>query len=301
MEDYAASKRGKKMKVINFVQGSKEWLEFRKMHVMASDIPVIMGVSPYKTPRQLYDEKMNIGEFQKETASMRYGKNKEADIRESYNKKHGIYFYPVVAISDEWPWMGASYDGIFDEKDIFMEIKCTNGEDHAKAKENIIPEKYKAQIAQQFLVSNFFDAIYLSFHKDEIIELELSKHFISAEYYIEIIEKGKEFYQRMLNFDPPPLIDRDIVKNNSDIWHNSIHYHQKMKMLKKEYEEKEREALEELIKLSEGKPMEGAGFRLEKIVRKGSIQYDLIPELKDKDLNEFRKQSTVYWSIKESK
>ena len=42
-----------------FIQGTPEWLEFRRTMVMASDSPVIMGVSPWKTPLQLYHEKVN--------------------------------------------------------------------------------------------------------------------------------------------------------------------------------------------------------------------------------------------------
>ena len=45
------------MKIIPIEQQSPEWFEWRKTGITASDMPIIMGVSPYKTPWQLWAEK----------------------------------------------------------------------------------------------------------------------------------------------------------------------------------------------------------------------------------------------------
>ena len=39
------------------LQGSPEWLTYRRTHIMASDAPILMLESPYKTVRDLYLEK----------------------------------------------------------------------------------------------------------------------------------------------------------------------------------------------------------------------------------------------------
>ena len=40
------------------VQQSEEWLEFRRSRIGASDAPIIMGVSPWKTHYKLWVEKI---------------------------------------------------------------------------------------------------------------------------------------------------------------------------------------------------------------------------------------------------
>ena len=38
-------------------QKSEEWLDWRKKGIGSSDAPIIMGVSPWKTPFELWEEK----------------------------------------------------------------------------------------------------------------------------------------------------------------------------------------------------------------------------------------------------
>ena len=46
-----------KMTVVDLNQRSDEWLNWRSLGVTATDIPVILGLSPYKTVWQLWAEK----------------------------------------------------------------------------------------------------------------------------------------------------------------------------------------------------------------------------------------------------
>ena len=45
-----------KMTVVDLNQRSDEWLNWRSLGVTATDIPVILGLSPYKTVWQLLKE-----------------------------------------------------------------------------------------------------------------------------------------------------------------------------------------------------------------------------------------------------
>ncbi len=44
------------------IQHSNEWLELRKNKIGASDAPIIMKVSPWKTPYRLWEEKLGLTE-----------------------------------------------------------------------------------------------------------------------------------------------------------------------------------------------------------------------------------------------
>ena len=39
-------------------QGSQEWLDYRRTVITATDIPVLLGISPYRCEADLADEKL---------------------------------------------------------------------------------------------------------------------------------------------------------------------------------------------------------------------------------------------------
>ena len=52
-----------------------------------------------------------------------------------------------------------------------------------------------------------------------------------------------------------------------------------------------------MLDLSKERSCHGNGIRLSKVEKKGFIDYDAIPELKEVDLEKYRKPSTTYWKI----
>ena len=62
-------------------QNTPEWLEFRKNKIGASDIPIIMGLSPYSTPLQLWKRKLGFLEEMQMNDCMRFGNENESIIR----------------------------------------------------------------------------------------------------------------------------------------------------------------------------------------------------------------------------
>ncbi len=46
----------KQFEFIKAEQRSEEWLKLRREGLGASDIPAVLGISPYKTPYQLWAE-----------------------------------------------------------------------------------------------------------------------------------------------------------------------------------------------------------------------------------------------------
>lgn len=65
------------------------------------------------------------------------------------------------------------------------------------------------------------------------------------------------------------------------------------------YEEKEATARQALIDACKGE-FEGFGVKVEQITRKGSVNYAAIPELANVSVEQYRKESTTYWSVKPS-
>ncbi len=100
-------------------QGSAEWLEARRSLVTSTDVPVILGLSPYKSEAQLAREKLEGIETPK-SLQMEIGTALEPVISAEYERRtgttlrrfHGIVRHPRIdwaAASPDWRRQGARY------------------------------------------------------------------------------------------------------------------------------------------------------------------------------------------------
>lgn len=71
-------------------QRSAEWLELRRQGLGASDMAAVMGVSPYKTPYQLWAEKTGATPEQKVGDAARRGVILEDAVAQYYEQERGV-------------------------------------------------------------------------------------------------------------------------------------------------------------------------------------------------------------------
>ncbi len=181
------------MQLVKLVQKSKEWLDWRCNKITASDVPILMNMSPFKKPDQLLNEK--IKRFATvANPYMQRGIDLEPIALREFENETGLIMFPCVGVHDEIDWMGASFDGMTIEGDAIVEIKAPGKVDHFAAMNGIIPEKYKAQLQHQMLVSGLKDMFYYSFdgEKGVIVEVKRDDAFIEI-----MIEKEKEFWNSL--------------------------------------------------------------------------------------------------------
>ena len=105
------------------LQGSDEWKLFRRSRIGASDTAAVMGQSIYKTPRMLWNDKIN-GAEQFVSEAMKFGTAHENEVRQYVAEKEFKNLIPLVATHDENDWQFASFDAIDQESKVFYEIKC---------------------------------------------------------------------------------------------------------------------------------------------------------------------------------
>lgn len=150
-------------------QSREEWLKARASGIGASDAASILGLSPWKTNVQLWEEKTgrrtpeDIGY----KAVVQYGKTAEEYLRELFKLD-----FPEYAVGyDEFfmhrqaerPWLFATLDGdlteISNQRKGILEIKTTEimrSTQWNEWKGNIpIPQNYYIQVLHQFLATNF--------------------------------------------------------------------------------------------------------------------------------------------------
>lgn len=280
------------------IQGSDEWLEFRKDKIGASDVPIIMGLSPFESPREFWNRRL-IGKSIEANYAMKRGSLLEAQARDFLNAGGYKDYQPCVIQSIENPCLIASLDGLYLDLDgdvHIAEIKCPGSKTHSLAKAGIIPEHYIPQLCHQCMVSGAKTCLYVSWdgYSDHVIIIRYEPDEAMCE---KIKDEVAKFLASLNDFTAPDAQGRDWVECQ-DI--SLIEYANRYKHLSNrisEYE-KEKDFLREMLtsKMSHPKTIVN-GLKIQKTYRSGAIDYSNIPELDGVNLELYRKPHTESWKI----
>lgn len=276
------------------VQGTPEWLEFRRKHIGASDAPIIMGVSPWKTPLMLWQEKLGLVEPPKGNWATDRGTAMEDPARKAFEEKIGDICIPGVKISQEYPWMMASYDGLSLDEDWAVEIKNPGIDDHKIAVSGKIPDKYVPQIQHQFCVTPSLKKIYYwSFYEGQgaLVEVKRDERYIEK-----LVQKEIAFFHLMETQESPELTEKDYsVRADAAFLAAEREYMEAEEMFKKVSERKEI-ARKKLLSLTDRSAI-GNVVKVTMYMQKGNVDYAKIPELSGLDLEAYRAKPSQRWRI----
>lgn len=284
------------LKTVEIKQNTNKWLEMRKNFIGASDVPIILGESPYMTPFELWQVKMGISQGAIETPAMRKGKELEGHALSLYNQKQGETFTPQVILHPTIKYLMASLDGLNEDHTRAVEIKNPSLTDFIEVREGRVPIKWRGQLQAQIMVTGFDSIDLMPFReKDGSVILTVNR---DDEYQSRIKEACEKFYDCMINFTPPEMTERDVInmEENSEWVHTSKQYADSCDELKLVKEENER-LRKKLIELSGDRSAEGNGVRVTRCIVKGRISYNEIPELKGMDLDVYRSKSSIQYRI----
>lgn len=171
----------------------QQWLEWRRHGIGASDAASIMGVSPWKTVDQLWEEKIEAINKQEENDNMRYGKEREEEARQAFESMTGHIVFPDKKyMHSELPWIRATLDGIDLDEKVMVEIKNPNKKDHLVACNHKIPNKYIPQCQHQLFVKNLPWMYYFSYYRDEGIVVVVERDQL---YIDQMLEKHHKFWK----------------------------------------------------------------------------------------------------------
>lgn len=281
-------------------QDTKEWLEMRKSYIGASDAPVLMGVNkkypsqPKKTPRLLWEEKLGFVDINYDTGATRYGKTMEQPAREAYEKMVGESFPAEVVFHGSVPYMMASLDGLNATKDMAVEIKNCNGDDHEVAKKGQVPVHYYPQVQHQLACAKLDVMHYFSFHKNEGVIVEVKK---DTDYLEALYEKEEKFWLCVRELIEPELTEDDYGQMD-EIWERTANVLWETERRISEDQKVAKALKEELKAAAEGRNARAGAFKLCVSRRKGSVDYSKVPELEGVDLQPYRKPRIESWSLK---
>lgn len=288
------------MKQLNIEQGSPEWHELRKNHIGSSDAPIIMNGEHFgKTPYKLWEEKLGLRLQEKENWGMSMGTKYEPIARSLMQDKLGMELLPATLKSDESIFAMASVDCISTDGKTVGEIKWPDEEAHMVAVKGMVPCKYLAQLQHIMYVTEVDSIMYSSnwFNKEKELFTVYVKLERDEPYIKKLLDKEAEFWECKQSFVAPPLNDKDFVQRSDSVW--QLHAETILEI------ERELERLEiqkeycrkKLIEMANGRNCEGSGIRLNRIIRKGSVDYGKVPMLQGVDLDPYRKSYSESWRI----
>lgn len=287
------------MEIVKVEQSSKEWIEWRKNLITATDCPTLLGVYPYATPYQGWQRKTGKLPEQEETEAMRRGKRDEPIAREWFNKIFGLDMMPACIESNDFPFMGASLDGISRCGKYILEIK-SNGSKYHQELEKGLPEFHMCQMQHQLICTDntIHKAFYLSWNDGNAIVKEV---YLDESFKNEYIPKAKKFWENCFFDEPPPLESKDYVDMNENLeWYALSSEYKNICLKIKHLEEMKEGYRKELINLCKDQSSFGSGIKILKKFSKGRVDYEkLICELdvNPQLLENCRKPDSYAWTI----
>jgi len=142
----------------------QEWLEARRGYIGGSDAPIILGVTSWSSPLQVWHQKIGAAEIEYRVLErQKWGNRLEAAIREAYTEEtgRGVTADPPHSfrVSEEHPIIAASLDGIVPEAPGqdgpgVLQIKCADAFTKAKWKDEA-PLEYQVQVQHEMAATGF--------------------------------------------------------------------------------------------------------------------------------------------------
>ena len=207
------------------LKNRKEWLRFRHKYIGGSDASCIIGLNPYKTNIELWEEKTGRREPEdiSEKDYVKYGTKAEEYLRIlfglDYPQYDVLYTENNMWLNDAFPFAHASLDAWLIERETgrkgILEIKTTNIlQSVQKEKWNHqIPSNYYVQVLHYLAVTEFDFVILkaqLKYNYDGEIFLNTKHYQIEREEVQEdinyLMEEERKFYQYIKTETQPPLV-----------------------------------------------------------------------------------------------
>jgi len=197
----------------------EQWLDYRRLGIGGSDAAAIIGISPFRTARDIYYDKLNIAaveEHEGNWVAMEMGNLLEDLVAEIFRRKTGFEIYQVKKMfcHPVYRFMLADVDFFIampDGTKAILEIKTTN----YNAKDRwwqdgmeIVPPYYEAQGRHYMAVMDidrvFFCCLYGN-TEDEAIIREIRR---DAAYEEEMVYLEQEFWMNHVHKKvPPPYLE----------------------------------------------------------------------------------------------
>lgn len=264
------------MKIISFNEGQhgEEWLSWRKNGIGASDISIVMGNSPYKTPLQLWEIKCGYREEDKMNRAMEHGIKTEDIARQWINQNKQFNLKPICIEDEEKPYFRASLDGFDFNQEVLVEIKCpVNEKVLEKARINqSVPSYWYDQVQWQIMLSNPKHALIAlwDFRHNNCICIDL---FGQTKYIEKMRKTAAEFWHNVQIGKAPEALKEDYVEIEDDKLYELLSEYRDLSQKEKVLSDRRKEIKSQIEEFGDGTNFTAFGFKVQHVT--ASPRYDI--------------------------
>lgn len=281
-------------------QGTQEWLNLRKGKITASKIAVILGLSPYQTPRQLWEEELGFRPPQEVKQHMLDGLAAEKEMADFFKKETGIEVFPDVIFNKNNPRFMASLDGINAQRTVITEYKNNNKQYHEMAKKGQVIRFHQAQMQwQMYCESDSIPMVhYVSRNGAEKVIVVVCR---DDEFIKEAKIAALEFLRMIEDLEEPELIDADYEDVSRDYeLQRIVNEYREAQSLSKYYNDLSESHKKCIIQNTNDRNVRGMDWKMTKSSRKGNVDYEklcLELNISETQKDAYRKPSTTSYRI----
>jgi putative phage-type endonuclease len=133
------------------------WLDQRRTGIGGSDVAAILGLSKWKTPLAVYQEKRGEVEPQPDNPAMRWGRYLEPVVRQAYADETGreVRVLPDMLRHPKHHFMIANIDGFTSDQRIFEAKTARTADGWGEPGTDQIPQPYLLQVQHYLAVAQF--------------------------------------------------------------------------------------------------------------------------------------------------
>ena len=151
------------MKLVEVIEGTPEWVQWRAGGIGGADAAAIVGLSPWKRARDVWEIKRGEQPYPSRDDSG-WGRRAEPMIRARYEEALGCAAPPVCCQSERFEWLRASLDGWVAGRALPVELKGPGRRDHNAAIDGWVPMHYLPQCLHILLATGAERMHYVSFN-----------------------------------------------------------------------------------------------------------------------------------------
>jgi putative phage-type endonuclease len=195
----------------------EEYQRLRKLGIGGSDAGAVVGVSKWRTPYQVWAEKVNPSETaHRESEAMTWGKLLEAPIRNEFSERTGIEVHPLPKMirNTDYPWMLASVDGVTGPSNKLTGVyegKTTRFADNWPKDDDgtvQVPLEYVVQGMHYLAVLELERVHYACLIGGQ--ELRIAEVEVNPTLIADLIEIEEAFWRKVIEREPPPVNAGDV-------------------------------------------------------------------------------------------
>lgn len=275
-----------------FVQGSESWLAFRRTMRNASESPMVMLESPFGGWQAVKDAKEGKG-F-KGNAATAHGSQHEEAARQKFEEVYGLIGGPTCLSDGEY---AASLDWLSHDSKTIAEFKVPYQGKKSKlwkAMEKGDCLYYAWQVQHQLMVTPTAELCVFFVYDAESGDY-LSIEIKPSQLAQQRLREGWDAWKAWADSGEPEKSSG--VKRTDDLWGDAAKVYAEAKKAADAANEALEQAKQALIDLAESDKDYGYGVTVTRSERKGAVDYAKVPQLKDVDLEPYRKKSTTVTTV----